>query len=311
MRGANARVARVTYLSVKRPQDYDCGGAFSFEAHGTTYRFNEGGGANWLVRDTEWTIDRLFMHGDTLVSMGYDTQPDDPNKSRTKELRRVKTWDTKTWQCTSSATGAFPTDSKGAVLCISVGDHVATVGGLGSRNRNTEVTIWTTPSWRQKGAIKAHGTYIGAIAESCGYLVTAGLDGDDNTIKLWDVDSATCLTAFAVGHRVSSVLASGGKLLICYEPDYPGHNAAAGAGGQETPMEVVDFEVRDLAIGGAFVRAIANPPYNYGRGSSYHGSVGGASSVDRVRPRSVVRAEFTGEGKLVTVDRQGALRLWQ
>ena len=210
--------------------DYEHGGAFSLDAHGSVYRHEEGGGANVLVRDPNWSVDRLFMHGDSLVSMGYGTQPDhiaesSMTSSRHLEQRQVKMWDTATWLCTCSAEGPFPGDGHtGAELCLSVGKYVVSVSAPrhGGPAWYGELHVWATPSWRQTHVIKVvgDGHIVGpvAVANSNGYLVTAYGGAIDSTVKLWDLESATCLTSFQAAHPVSSLLAGDGKLLLFYEP---------------------------------------------------------------------------------------------
>ena len=82
--------------------------------------------------------------------------------------------------------------------------------------------MWATPSWRQTHVIKVvgDGRIVGpvALANSNGYLVTAYGGAIDTTVKLWDLESATCLTSFQAAHPVSSLLAGDGKLLLFYEP---------------------------------------------------------------------------------------------
>ena len=71
-----------------------------------------------------------------------------------------------------------------------------------------------------------------------------------------------------------------------------------------------DFEVRDLATG-SVARSIANPRYEPLGSDDSHSYTARHAHRERVRRRSVVRAAFTSSGKLVTVDHQGALRLWK
>ena len=128
-------------------------------------------------------------------------------------------------------------------------------------------------------------------ANSNGYLVTAYGGAIDTTVKLWDLESATCLTSFQAAHPVSSLLAGDGKLLLFYEPDRDLEESPK-RGDPDDFESHADFEVRDLATG-SVARSIANPRYEP-LGSDSHSSTSGRygryAHRERVRGRSVVRA---------------------